>query len=419
MGVIVSNGGVLFIGKPVLSGTSGSILFIDSSGNIAQDNSELFWDNTNNRLGIGTTAPLARLEIETDSSTEVGIIIMGAASQSADLAQFVDSAGVEKLAINATGHLRFWEGQTETTSITSTLISSAGTLTMNNSGSSVIGFKYSTEQIHTVIPGFGLFGLFFQYIPRIVIQAASAVVSAPVVYANQYTMRADGVACTAVNAAGSTFEDGPVWDVVNSGTWGSGSVYTSFRSGFTVTGAGTTWGTRTAFRVNNGTGTGSITTQIGLDIQDLTKATTNIYLRALGTGSASKYSIHQPWLRIGGSSAPALELDITGAFATSKATVSLTADNQTVTTANRSYISLSSDNGTAGNRTFILAQSTVDGHRLVIEWTGTNAGELIDDSAQGTAGNHRMSANWTPTQYDTISFISNGTDWIETGRSTN
>jgi hypothetical protein len=37
--------------------TSGSILFGGASGLLAQDNANLFWDDTNNRLGIGTTAP--------------------------------------------------------------------------------------------------------------------------------------------------------------------------------------------------------------------------------------------------------------------------------------------------------------------------------------------------------------------------
>lgn len=44
--------------------TSGSVLFSNGS-TIAQDNTNLFWDNTSNkRLGIGTNSPLARLQIQ-------------------------------------------------------------------------------------------------------------------------------------------------------------------------------------------------------------------------------------------------------------------------------------------------------------------------------------------------------------------
>lgn len=53
----------LDIGSTVGSGTSGSILFVDSSGNLSQDNSNLFWDDTNNRIGIRTTTPLSAIDV--------------------------------------------------------------------------------------------------------------------------------------------------------------------------------------------------------------------------------------------------------------------------------------------------------------------------------------------------------------------
>lgn len=42
--------------------TTGSLLFSDGT-NIAQNNSKLFWDNSNNRLGVGTNAPSTTLDI--------------------------------------------------------------------------------------------------------------------------------------------------------------------------------------------------------------------------------------------------------------------------------------------------------------------------------------------------------------------
>ena len=42
--------------------TSGSVLFSNGS-TIAQNNSQFFWDNTNNRLGIGTSAPSVKLQV--------------------------------------------------------------------------------------------------------------------------------------------------------------------------------------------------------------------------------------------------------------------------------------------------------------------------------------------------------------------
>src|SRR2546430_1694754 len=43
--------------------TSGSILYANSSGQIAQDNANLFYDATNKRVGIGIAVPLDILHI--------------------------------------------------------------------------------------------------------------------------------------------------------------------------------------------------------------------------------------------------------------------------------------------------------------------------------------------------------------------
>ena len=52
-----------FNGKFTLpSLTSGSVLFSNGT-TIAQDNANLFWDDTNNRLGIGTASPAYRLDV--------------------------------------------------------------------------------------------------------------------------------------------------------------------------------------------------------------------------------------------------------------------------------------------------------------------------------------------------------------------
>ena len=57
-------GGGISIGDSVGSGTAGSILFVDSSTNLAQDNGNFYWDTTNNRLGLGTNSPSYTLEVE-------------------------------------------------------------------------------------------------------------------------------------------------------------------------------------------------------------------------------------------------------------------------------------------------------------------------------------------------------------------
>lgn len=76
IGDVLNNAGVsagISIGDAVTGGTTGSVLFVDGSGNLGQDNANLFWDDTNNRLGIGTTTPTFSLHIDAPQSD--GMII--------------------------------------------------------------------------------------------------------------------------------------------------------------------------------------------------------------------------------------------------------------------------------------------------------------------------------------------------------
>lgn len=60
---IASGSSPTFAGLTLSAFTSGSVVFAGSSGVLSQNNSKFFWDNTNNRLGIGTTSPTTDLNI--------------------------------------------------------------------------------------------------------------------------------------------------------------------------------------------------------------------------------------------------------------------------------------------------------------------------------------------------------------------
>jgi len=62
----------LSIGSAITSGTSGSVLFVDASGNLGQDNANFFWDDSNNRLGIGTASPHEALHIFNGGNIKLG-----------------------------------------------------------------------------------------------------------------------------------------------------------------------------------------------------------------------------------------------------------------------------------------------------------------------------------------------------------
>jgi hypothetical protein len=71
--------------------TAGSVLFSNGT-TIAQDNANFFWDDTNNRLAIGTTTPTARLHVETDAlgttqATSSGILLENTTAAASGLQQ--------------------------------------------------------------------------------------------------------------------------------------------------------------------------------------------------------------------------------------------------------------------------------------------------------------------------------------------
>ena len=57
--VTVANGGT----GTTTAFTQGSVVFAGASGNYSQDNANFFWDDTNNRLGVGTTIPSTALQV--------------------------------------------------------------------------------------------------------------------------------------------------------------------------------------------------------------------------------------------------------------------------------------------------------------------------------------------------------------------
>ncbi len=74
------------------------------SGNLTVGTNTLFVDATNNRLGIGTTSPSARLQINIPTSTTIGKIIRAAASQTANLTEWQNSAGTVLSAVTSAGN---------------------------------------------------------------------------------------------------------------------------------------------------------------------------------------------------------------------------------------------------------------------------------------------------------------------------
>ena len=71
--------------------TAGSVVFAGASGVYSQDNANLFWDDTNNRLGIGTTSPDNKLEVTVGDNA--GINIEQASANQTGFFNFRDADG--------------------------------------------------------------------------------------------------------------------------------------------------------------------------------------------------------------------------------------------------------------------------------------------------------------------------------------
>jgi len=65
----------------ITSGTVGRILF-EGTGNVVQESANLFWDNTNGRLGIGTASPANQLHVTGSTNTSYVAITSGVGIQS-------------------------------------------------------------------------------------------------------------------------------------------------------------------------------------------------------------------------------------------------------------------------------------------------------------------------------------------------
>ena len=79
----------------ITSGTVGRVLF-EGTGNVVQESANLFWDNTNGRLGIGTNAPSGRIHVKGSVASE---IFKAESTIAALYAQFVSTDGAGEFGI--------------------------------------------------------------------------------------------------------------------------------------------------------------------------------------------------------------------------------------------------------------------------------------------------------------------------------
>jgi hypothetical protein len=87
-------GGGMAIGGAITSATAGSVLFAGVSGVLEQDNANLFFDDTNNRLGVGTNTPTARAQIKGTGATNATTSVLVQNSAGTNSLQCTDDLSV-------------------------------------------------------------------------------------------------------------------------------------------------------------------------------------------------------------------------------------------------------------------------------------------------------------------------------------
>jgi hypothetical protein len=104
---VLGSGNIAVVTSP--SGVAGAIQFSNGSA-FASDASNFFWDDTNNRLGVGTNAPTEKITAQTSSAAD-GISLRDASNQLALIGKWFDSSGFVDLLQNGSAYTRIQASQ--------------------------------------------------------------------------------------------------------------------------------------------------------------------------------------------------------------------------------------------------------------------------------------------------------------------
>lgn len=102
-------GSGMAIGGNITSATQGSVLFAGVGGVLSQDNSNFFWDDANDRLGVGTSAPSNEIHVYETNNASVAIKIENPTSGTAV------SSNLNLFTNTSAGYLQFQKRSSTTT----------------------------------------------------------------------------------------------------------------------------------------------------------------------------------------------------------------------------------------------------------------------------------------------------------------
>jgi len=290
--------------------TAGSIVFADGGGVYAQDNANLFWDDTNNTLGVGTTRSGAI------SGTNPSLRIKGNGNTSSTSSFEVQDSGANTLMFvrndgwvgigtnNPTSHFHLLHTHasdasftlhTDALTITSSetardiktllvgMTINAGANTLSPSGSAYMPNQWNQLTISSgqsgaiTIPLYGLNN-------EIVYNATSATTHTSITGIRNLWNIGSG-------ADGTITTSNAFMSRIISGTASTTTItaLTHFNTGYTLSG-NPTFTTLTGIDIND-PGAGTVTTQYGVRIRDLSRASTNYGIYFDGTSGLARQGV--------------------------------------------------------------------------------------------------------------------------------
>jgi hypothetical protein len=148
----VTLGGTLAVangGTNASTFTAGSVVFAGASGTYTQDNSGLFYDNTNDRFGIGTASPTYKLDVGYDiNNRSVARFSSNAANRMASIAFFGNNS--ESMYFGYEGGSEIVSGGQQGDFVLRNMLANKNIIFTTNSGKFGVNVLVPTEALHIV-----------------------------------------------------------------------------------------------------------------------------------------------------------------------------------------------------------------------------------------------------------------------------
>lgn len=151
LGAVPSGGGLTVGTTAITSGTVGRILF-EGTGNVLQESANLFWDNTNSRLGIAQSTPTARIHIQGSSALSSNSSLVVFNSTPTEIFRIRDNGNVQIGALTDAGFKLDVNGTARVQGITTI----SGTF-MNVPAISTTGFYIQPYSANNIVLGFNTY----------------------------------------------------------------------------------------------------------------------------------------------------------------------------------------------------------------------------------------------------------------------